>query len=270
MTEQTKVGIVGAGGRMGQEIARAVNAHPDTIVASGLDRAESPAFGQDIGVLAGFGKSGVHITDDVNEMMRAADVIVDLSLPVATLGILNAAVENRRPLCCGTTGVGHDVLKKFEEAAAQIPVLYASNLSLGVAVLSDLVEQASRILDTGFDIEVVEMHHRNKVDAPSGTALTLAESAARGRGLTLEDVIRNGREGHTGVRSDDEIGMHAVRGGGVFGDHTVILASRNERIELSHKAASRGLFAEGAVKAAIFLAKQTSGQYTMKDVLLGR
>lgn len=269
MAEKIKVGIVGAGGRMGQEIARAVNAHPATVVASGLDRAESPAFGQDIGVIAGFDATGVHITDDMNEMMQAADVIVDLSLPVATESILKAAVENRRPLLCGTTGVGHDIIRKFETAASHIPVLYASNLSLGIAVLSNLVEQASRLLNVGFDIEVVEMHHRNKVDAPSGTALTLAESAARGRGLVLDEVIKNGREGHTGVRSTDEIGVHAVRGGGVFGDHTVILSSQNERVELTHKAASRGLFAEGAVNAAIFLAKQSAGQYTMKDILLG-
>ena len=268
MRTSIKVGIVGAGGRMGREIARAVFTHPTTTIAAGFDRSDSPAIGKDIGELAGIDTQGILIGDNLEKLTSASDVMIDLTLPEATEKILAAAVASKTPLVCGTTGLPGSTLEKFNEAANHIPVLYARNLSLGVTVLAALIEQATKVLNEGFDIEIVEMHHRNKVDAPSGTALLLAEAAANGRHLKLNDVLKNGREGHTGIRTDTEIGMHALRGGGVFGDHTVILASPNERVEFTHKAASRGLFAEGAVKAAIFLAGQKPGRYEMKDVLL--
>jgi 4-hydroxy-tetrahydrodipicolinate reductase len=269
MKTPTQIGIIGAGGRMGVEIARAVFNHPAATLASGFDIESSPAHGRDIGEVAGIGNLGIHITENLEQVVLAADVIIDLSLPDATETVLAAAVAGRKALVCGTTGVPDNTKKKFTEAGTYIPVLYARNLSLGVTVLTSLVEQATNLLGSSFDIEIIEMHHRNKVDAPSGTALMLAESAAKGRGLNLDDVLRHGREGNTGARRDTEIGMHALRGGGVFGDHTIVLASPNERVELTHKAASRALFAEGAIKAAIFLVNQQPGRYEMKDVLLG-
>ena len=253
---------------MGVEIAQAVHRHPGTQISAGLDRSESPAIARDIGEWAGVGRLEIPITDKLDVFFAASEVVIDLSLPNATETILAAAVEKKTPLLCGTTGVSNETLGKFDIAAKAIPVLYARNLSLGVTVLQLLVEQAARTLNEGFDIEIVEMHHRNKVDAPSGTALALAESAAKGRGIDLGPNLIHGRSGHTGVRGDSEIGMHALRGGGVFGDHTVILASPNESVELTHRAASRAVFAEGAVKAALFLAAQKPGRYEMKDVLL--
>ena len=263
----TKICLVGAAGRMGLEIVRAAAASGAAKVVSAVENEQSPLLGKDVGELAGIGPLGTPITSMLADCAAACDVIVDLSLPIATTSVIQAALTAEKPLVCGTTGLTSAVLLRFDEAARDIPVIQTTNLSLGVAVLNILVEQAARLLGNRFDIEIVEMHHRNKADSPSGTALTLAASAAIGRSLEAEKVMKNGRSGHTGVRSVDEIGMHAVRGGGVFGDHTVIFASPAERVELCHKAESRTLFAEGAVKAACFLVGKEPGRYTMKNVL---
>ncbi len=267
MSKIVNIALVGAGGRMGLAIAKIIAGQPSARLAAAVERPNAPAVGQDLGALIGEPPFGVTVGDDLQGAARSADVMIDLSLPLATENVIAAAVAAKTPLLCGTTGIDEGLLRQFEEAAAEIPVLYATNLSPGISLLTALVEQATRALSAGYDIEIVEMHHRNKVDAPSGTALTLAEAAARGRGLDPGNALVNGRSGHTGIRSEDEIGMHALRGGGVFGDHTVILASQNERIELTHRASSRTLFAEGAVKAALFLAAQPPGRYTMKDAL---
>jgi 4-hydroxy-tetrahydrodipicolinate reductase len=261
------IGIVGACGRMGLEIATAAAAQNDVRVVAALEQPGADGVGKDIGEMIHRGPMNVIVGTDLDEAVRAADVVVDLSLPSSTTAVIDACVTAKTPLLCGTTGVSEDILARFDSAARTIPVVYASNLSPGITLLTSLIAQAARALSDGYDIEIIEMHHRNKVDAPSGTALTLAEAAASARGLSLKDAIVHGRAGHTGVRRGDEIGMHAVRGGGVFGDHTVILASQNERIEITHRASSRALFAEGAVKAARFLAKQPPGRYTMKDAL---
>jgi 4-hydroxy-tetrahydrodipicolinate reductase len=264
---KTKICLVGAAGRMGLEFVRAASASKVAEVVSAIDTALSPSIGKDVGELVGIGPQGAIINTDLATGASACDVIVDLSLPIATQSVIAAAKTAKKPIVCGTTGLTSAVLLLFDEAAKEIPVIQVTNFSQGVAVLSILVEQAARLLGESFDIEVVEMHHRNKVDAPSGTALTLAASAAAGRNIDADGAIRNGREGHTGIRSATEIGMHALRGGGVFGDHTVIFASPAERVELVHKAESRAMFAEGAVKAAVFLAVQKPGRYTMRNVL---
>jgi 4-hydroxy-tetrahydrodipicolinate reductase len=259
--------LVGAAGRMGLEIVKAAAMSGAAKVVAAVETAQSPVLGKDVGELAGIGPIGTMITSELKDCVVACDVIVDLTLPIATPSVIAAAVAAEKPLVCGTTGLTSAVILLFDEAAKTIPLIQVTNLSLGVAVLSTLVEQAARLLDNSFDIEIVEMHHRNKADAPSGTAISLANAAAAGRKLDAEKLMCNGRQGHTGVRPVDEIGMHALRGGGVFGDHTVIFASPAERVELVHKAESRTLFAEGAVKAACFLVGKNPGRYTMKNVL---
>ncbi len=261
------IGIIGAAGRMGRAIAQAACDTPLTHVVSALERPDAAAVGTDLGILINREPMDVIISADLPQIIEVADVVIDLSLPVATESIIDACIAARTPLLCGTTGVSGAVLARFDLAAETIPVLYASNLSPGITLLTSLVRQAAAALSDGYDIEIVEMHHRLKVDAPSGTALTLAEAAAEARGLDPSEALVNGRSGHTGERPKDQIGLHALRGGGVTGDHTVILASQHERIELTHRAASRTILAEGAVKGALFLAKQPPGRYTMKDVL---
>lgn len=267
MTKTVGIGLIGAGGRVCLEIAKAALAHPETHIASALERPDAESAGQDIGALLRQDPVGVVVGTDLETTVRAADVVVDLSHPRVTASVIDASVAAKKPLLSGTTGIDRDTLSRFDTAGHTIPVLYASNLSPGITLLTSLVAQAAAALNTGYDIEVMEMHHRNKVDAPSGTALTLAEAAAGARGLDPAEVLRHGRSGHTGIRTDDEIGMHALRGGSVFGDHTIVLASQNERLELTHKASSRGLFGEGAVRATLFLATQAPGRYTMQDAL---
>ena len=267
MTPEVGICLVGAAGRMGLEIARAATASQRARIAAAVEHPNAPSVGRDIGALTGLSPVEVIVETDLHRAARKGDVIVDLSLPEATASVIEAAVNAKKPLLSGTTGIDDRTLTLFDQAAKAIAVLHAANLSPGITLLTALVEQAARGLAQDYDIEIVEMHHRNKLDAPSGTALTLAEAAALGRGLCPKEAIKMGRSGHTGVRPTREIGVHAMRGGAVFGDHTVILASQNERIELTHRASSRGLFAEGAVQAALFLHGKPAGRYTMKDVL---
>jgi 4-hydroxy-tetrahydrodipicolinate reductase len=261
------IALVGAAGRMGQEITRIAAGRRQLRIGAAVEGVGSPAVGRDLGDLAGIGNLGVTIVDNPETAFAAADVAVDLSLPKATAKVIDAALATDTALVCGTTGLEDSTLSLFDSAAKRIPVLYTPNLSPGVAVLSALVEQACAALGSDYDIEIVEMHHRDKVDAPSGTALALAEAAARGAQTNLAETLQVGRAGHVGKRPASEIGVHSVRGGGVFGDHTVILAGQHERIELSHMAASRSLFAEGALRAAQFLSGKKPGRYTMADVL---
>ncbi len=268
MTDKTiAIALVGAAGRMGQEITRIVAGRKQLRISAAVEGVGSSAVGRDLGDIAGIGALGVEVVDSPKTAFATADVAVDLSLPEATTKVIEAALLTNTALVCGTTGLGDSILSLIDSAAERIPMLYTPNLSPGVAVLSVLVEQACAALGDDYDIEIVEMHHRDKVDAPSGTALALAAAAARGAGLNLEQALQVGRAGHVGKRPASQIGVHAVRGGGVFGDHTVILAGRHERIELSHMAASRSLFAEGALRAAQFLSGKKPGRYTMADVL---
>ncbi len=261
------IALVGAAGRMGLEITRAAAKRNDLAIGAAVEGTGSPELGRDLGELSGIGTLGVPVVDNPLKAFSQVDVVVDLSVAAATQRIVEAALATNTALVCGTTGLDDSILSLIDDAAGRIPLLYTPNLSPGVAVLNALVEQACAALGKDYDIEIVEMHHRDKVDAPSGTALALAESAARGAAVNLKETLRVERAGQVGKRPASEIGVHAVRGGGVFGEHTVILAGPHERIELSHLAASRSLFAEGALRAAVFLSGKNPGRYTMADVL---
>ncbi|MDD5306922.1 MAG: 4-hydroxy-tetrahydrodipicolinate reductase [Deltaproteobacteria bacterium] len=261
------IALVGAGGRMGLEIARVAFGRPDAHIVAAVERVGSPCLGRDLHELAGLGPGGPVIGADADRAASGADVVVDLSAPDAAAGTLTSALFGLRPIVCGTTGLPAETLAAFDRASGEIPVLVAPNLSLGVAVLAALAERAVTALGLAYDIEIVEMHHRDKTDAPSGTALMLANVAARAAGIDASENLRFGREGRVGARPQGEIGVHAVRGGGVFGDHTVILAGKYERLELTHRADSRTLFAQGALAAALFLHGKPPGRYTMAHVL---
>jgi len=251
----TSIGIFGAAGRMGRAIAQAA-AEAGLTVAGGTDRDGS-------GELA----PGVAITSDPLALAQAADVLIDFSVPAALSANLDACIAANKPILIGTTGLEGEHHALIDQAAARIPVLQTGNTSLGVNLLAALVEKAAASLGDDWDIEIVEMHHRHKVDAPSGTALLLGEAAAKGRGIALADHSERGRDGITGARAKGAIGFAALRGGSVAGDHQVILATEGERIELGHRAENRSIFARGAIKGARWLAGQPVGRYDMKGVL---
>jgi 4-hydroxy-tetrahydrodipicolinate reductase len=253
----TSIGIFGAGGRMGRAIAEAAVNDPALIIVGGTDQARA---GQDI-------VPGLPITTDVAALAQASEVLIDFSVPAALAVHLAACTAARKPLIIGTTGLEPDHHRLIDEAALLIPVLQTGNTSLGVNLLAALVEQAAARLGDEWDIEIVEMHHRHKVDAPSGTALLLGEAAARGRGISLAEHSERGRDGITGARVPGAIGFACLRGGSVSGDHQVILAAEGERIEIGHRAESRAIFARGAVKAARWIATRPPGRYDMRGVL---
>jgi 4-hydroxy-tetrahydrodipicolinate reductase len=250
---------------MGQTLVRLIHDAPDLELAGAVDSDKSPLLGKDAGEVAGVGAIGWPITAHL-ESIASADVVIDFSLPVALAGLLEAAQRYSRPLVLATTGLSEAQWRSVDEASKRLPLVAAPNYSTGVAVLYHLAQRASALLPE-FDLEVVEMHHRNKVDAPSGTALGLAAAAARGRELDLKSNAVYGREGHPGKRTDKEIGIMTLRGGDVIGDHTLILAGPGERLELSHRATNRDLFARGALRAARWVATQSPGRYGMDHVL---
>lgn len=252
----TSIGIFGAAGRMGRAIALAGH-EAGLKIAGGTDHAP------DGGEIA----PGIAIGKDPLALALASAVLIDFSVPGALAAHLDACVAARKPLLVGTTGLETVHHALIDQAASMIPVLQTGNTSLGVNLLAALVEQAAARLGDDWDIEIVEMHHRHKVDAPSGTALLLGEAAARGRGIDLADHSERGRDGITGARARGAIGFAALRGGSVAGDHQVILAAEGERIEIGHRAENRAIFARGAVKAARWLATQPPGRYDMKGVL---
>ncbi len=260
-----KVAMHGAAGRMGRAVIQLVASAEDLHLAAAIDSPGSVALGRDAGELAGVQALDVRITDQLTAV-AACDVIIDFSLPVALDGLLDAAERHQKPLVIATTGLSDAQRARVDALSQKIPLIAAPNYSTGVAVLYHLAERASALLQE-FDLEIVEMHHRNKIDAPSGTALGLAEAAARGRNLDAREHSVYGREGQTGARTANEIGVMTLRGGDVIGDHTLLLAGAGERLELSHRASDRVLFARGALRAARFVAKQAPGRYAMKDVL---
>ncbi|MCC4252925.1 MAG: 4-hydroxy-tetrahydrodipicolinate reductase [Pseudomonadota bacterium] len=251
----TSIGIFGAGGRMGRAIA-AVAMEAGLPIAGGTDRTPEDEIAP-----------GIAISADPLALAERADVLIDFSVPGALSTHLDACIAARKPILIGTTGLEAVHHALIDEAAALIPVLQTGNTSLGVNLLAALVEQAAAGLAEDWDIEIVEMHHRHKVDAPSGTALLLGEAAARGRGIALADHSDRGRDGITGAREPGAIGFAALRGGSVAGDHQVIFATEGERIEIGHRAENRSIFARGAVKGARWLLGQPAGRYDMKGVL---
>jgi 4-hydroxy-tetrahydrodipicolinate reductase len=251
-----KVGVFGASGRVGKLLIEDLKATKEMSLSAVFVR-NSLDFTIDPSVL---------VTSDMHSFLNASDIIIDFSLPEACEALLEEAIKTPKPLVIGTTGLNTHQLNLLKQASELMPVLYATNMSLGVALLNKLVYQASAALD-GFDIEIVEMHHRHKKDAPSGTALTLSESAARGRGLDIDKVRISGRDGNIGERSKDEIAVMALRGGDIVGRHTVGFYNDGEFIELNHTATSRNTFSKGALRAGKWLVDKEAGLYSISDCL---
>jgi 4-hydroxy-tetrahydrodipicolinate reductase len=259
-----KLAIFGATGRMGLAIARLAHASGDVQIVGGICSDQDPGCGRDIGELAGIGQIGVVTTPDTASGLLGADVVIDFSAAGAVVQLLAIAARQKVAVVSGTTNLDDAAKKALDRAAQTVPVLWAPNMSLGVQVLAELVEQAVRRLGLGFDVEITEVHHRKKVDSPSGTAKRLAE-AARAARSELREI--HGRSGDVGARSNEEMAVYGLRGGDVVGDHTVYLFGAGERIELTHRASNRDLFAHGAVAAARFLAGKPPKRYTIADVL---
>jgi len=251
-----KVGVFGANGRVGKLIIDDLKLTDDISLSSVYVR-NSLNFSIDPSVL---------VTTEIESFLNGCDIVIDFSLPEATEALLEASLKTPKPLVIGTTGLSTHQLNLLKQASENMPVLYATNMSLGVALLNKLVYQAASALD-GFDIEIVEMHHKHKKDAPSGTALTLGESAAAGRGLDLDKVRVSGRDGNIDERTEDEIAVMALRGGDIVGRHTVGFYNDGEFIELNHTATSRNTFSKGAIRAAAWLADKETGLYSISDCL---
>jgi len=263
-----KIGIAGCAGRMGQTLIRQVTDTPGCVVAGGSEAAGSDAIGRDVGAVAGIATIGIEVVDTPDALFASCDAVLDFTVPVATVANAKAAATHHTILIAGTTGLTTDDEAALRTAAADTTIVYAANMSVGVNVLAQVVKQVAAMLGPeAFDIEVVEMHHRKKVDAPSGTALLLGRAAAAGRSVDLDAVAERGRDGITGARAEGAIGFASLRGGSVPGDHTVMFASDSERLELTHRAQDRSLFAAGAVRAALWAKDQPAGLYDMKDVL---
>jgi 4-hydroxy-tetrahydrodipicolinate reductase len=266
MVSPLKVVIAGCSGRMGHALLETVFADAELVLHGALDRAENPCLGRDAGEQ--FGKlSGVKVTSDVDAALNGADVLVDFTRPEASMQYMEACQKANVGMIIGTTGFSAEQKAAIEAAAKHIPIVFAPNMSVGVTLLINLVQSAAKVLSEGYDIEIIEAHHRHKVDAPSGTALRLGEAAASALGRNLEQCAVYGREGVTGERDPSTIGFATVRGGDVVGDHTVLFAGIGERVELTHKASSRATFAIGALRAAKFLTGKSNGLYDMQDVL---
>ena len=265
-----RVAIAGAGGRMGQALIEATLDDPRFVLAGALDVAGSDAIGADAGARQGR-RSGVNVQADVAAGVQSADVLIDFTRASGTLAHLDACMRAGTGMVIGTTGIDDAGKAAIASAARTIPIVFAANMSVGVNVLAKLVHDAAALLGPAFDVEVVEMHHRHKVDAPSGTALLLGEAAAQGAGVALRDHAVYAREGVTGPRAAGAIGFATLRGGDVVGEHTVVFAGSGERIELTHRATSRRNFATGALRAAAFVAKRRRdgepGLFGMADVL---
>jgi len=266
MTEM-RLTVVGAAGRMGGALIRALSQIDGVRLSAAVERPGSPAVGQDSGVLAGLQPNGVAVCDDALAAFAATDGVLDFTTPAATRHFSELAAQARIVHVIGTTGLGEEDVAAIRPAGRHARIVKSGNMSLGVNLLAALVRRAAAALDEDFDIEVLEMHHRNKVDAPSGTALLLGEAAAEGRGLTLSQHSVRSRDGITGERPRGDIGFATLRGGTVIGDHSVVFAGPLETITLSHHAQDRQIFARGAVKAALWARDRKPGFYTMDDVL---
>ncbi|MDO5650634.1 MAG: 4-hydroxy-tetrahydrodipicolinate reductase [Moraxella sp.] len=263
----TKIGIVGAGGRMGRMLIQAVQDNPDTVLVATIDRAGSSLVGVDAGELVGIGAIGVALTDDLTAAIDKIDVLIDFSLPSATADHLVLCQAHKVAMVIGTTGLDDSQESLLNNACQDIAVVYAGNYSTGVNVSLKLIALAAKAFGQTADIEIIEAHHKHKIDAPSGTALMMAHAAADAREQTLKDVAVYGRVGNTGARVQGEIGIHAVRGGEIVGDHTVMFIADGEIVEITHKARERMTFATGAVRAAVWVHDKPAARYDMQDVL---
>jgi 4-hydroxy-tetrahydrodipicolinate reductase len=267
MTDRPGVAITGASGRMGQMLIRELM-HSDRLELVGaVDRPGHAWIGQDVGSAMGGAALGITVTDDPLEAIARAQVIIDFTAPEATLEFAALAAQARAVHVIGTTGMTDAQIAQLEPAARHAVIVRAGNMSLGVNLLTQLTRRVAAALDADFDIEIIEAHHNQKVDAPSGTALMLGEAAAEGRGVSLSEVSDRGRDGITGARNRGDIGFTAIRGGDIVGEHDVLFAAAGERIILRHVASDRGVFARGALKAAMWGLGKSPGQYDMLDVL---
>lgn len=259
--------VAGAGGRMGRTLVRAIAETPGLALAGATEATNSPLIGEDSGVLAGLPANRVPLVSEVKPLVIAADAILDFTAPAATVAFAALAAEAGIAHIIGTTGLTPDDEAKIKQAAQRAVIVKSGNMSLGVNLLAALTRRVAKTLDDEFDIEILEMHHRHKRDAPSGTSLMLGAAAAGARGISLDERGVRARDGETGPRREGDIGFAALRGGDVVGEHRVIFAGPGERIELAHIATDRGIFARGAVKAALWAKGKSPGLYTMQDVL---
>ncbi len=262
-----KIAVTGAAGRMGKTLIEAVSLNASAELGAAIERPGSSFIGADAGELAGIGTNGITVVDDINAVINDFDVLIDFTAPAATVANAQACVEAGKKIVIGTTGCTEQELTTIHRATEQTAICMASNFSTGVNVCFKLLNEAAKILGDDYDVEIVEAHHRHKVDSPSGTALSMGEAVAEGLGRNLKDVAIYGREGQVGARPDKEIGFATVRGGDVVGDHTVMFLADGERVEITHKASSRMSFGRGAVRAAVWLAGQPAGLFSMQDVL---
>ena len=263
----TKIAVTGAAGRMGKALIEACELADEANLVAAIERAGSRVIGVDAGDLAGIGSKNVSIVDDVSSVVTDLDVLIDFTTPESTMSNLAACRAANKRLVIGTTGLSDENKDAIADAAKDIAIVFAPNMSVGVNLCLKLLDIAARVMNEDIDIEIIEAHHRHKVDAPSGTALAMGEVVANALGRDLKDCAVYGREGHTGERDRNTIGFETIRAGDVVGEHTVMFAGIGERVEITHKASSRMTFAKGAVRAAKWLMAQEKGLFDMQDVL---
>jgi 4-hydroxy-tetrahydrodipicolinate reductase len=263
----TRIGVIGCAGRVGRMLIADIAGTDGCALAGGVARPGSTAIGRDLGELAGTGRVGIIVGASAEQMLRESDVAIEFTTPAATAEHAQLAARLGKPVVIGTTGLKGDEEKALRDAATRVPIVWAANTSLGINLLLGLVEQVAQRLGPDWDLEIMEMHHRGKVDAPSGTALALGRAAAAARGVAFDAVAQRGRDGITGPRPAGAVGFAALRGGDNIGEHHVIFAGIGERLELPHRATDRGIYAKGAVRAALWLVGRPPGLYGMKEVL---
>ncbi|OAT25894.1 4-hydroxy-tetrahydrodipicolinate reductase [Proteus myxofaciens] len=266
-TKALRLAVVGAGGRMGRQLIQAISQQEGVVLGAAFERTNSSLIGSDAGELAGIGHIGVTVTDNLLAQVAHFDVLIDFTRPEGTLLHLDFCAEHHKGMIIGTTGFDDEGKKAIKTASQRISIVFAANFSVGVNLVLKLLEKAAKVMGSYTDIEIVEAHHRHKVDAPSGTALAMGETIAHTLGRDLKDCAVYERVGHTGERDPKSIGFATIRAGDIVGEHTAIFADIGERVEISHKASSRMTFANGAVKAAVWISRQNTGLYNMKDVL---
>ena len=272
MSQQTKeqaikVGVIGAGGRMGRMLIEAVQNNAHTTLNAAIERQGSSLVGADAGEVAAIGRLEVQIVDELEAVINDIDVLIDFSLPDATEKNMQVCAEHNVAMVIGTTGFNEQQEQVLAKASEKIAIVYAGNYSTGVNLSLKLLGMAAKAFGNDADVEIIEAHHKHKIDAPSGTAYMMAEAVADARGQNLKDVAIYGREGQTGEREAGTIGIHAIRGGEIIGDHTVMFIADGEVVEITHRARARMTFAAGAVRAATWVTEQAVGQYNMQDVL---
>lgn len=265
--EPINIGVIGAGGRMGRMLIEAVQDNPLTTLSAAIERQGSSLVGADAGEVASIGRINIKIVDDLVAVIDDIDVLIDFSLPEATEQNMQICAEHKVAMVIGTTGFNEQQEQVLTEASKHIAIVYAGNYSTGVNLSLKLLAMAAKAFGTEADVEIIEAHHKHKIDAPSGTAYMMAEAVAEARGQDLKEVAVYGREGQTGAREQGAIGIHAVRGGEIIGDHTVMFIADGEVVEITHRARARMTFAAGAVRATTWILHKKSGQYNMQDVL---